>query len=809
MIKFSYQISDVGWEITGNVVVKDDELPEFLAKAVLKVVGHTSLSSINVTTLRMQLNQSRETQQTLATATYEQYDRWMTASLRFYHAKQRQLILEDKLLNQASQVPAVEGKENVILLNTSRNTAPNTWTWWYRILSYFHVWSTISLVYSAIVHELKSIGRGWDWDPVFGKRSGHVQVEEYSIIWWSPSGSAVIEELVNCFPMMWYIIAFIDWLVHYRCVDSIKVWNFHRDNQIAYPGFSGFKSRLRAHWEANRARRRPEAEIFVHELERGNLIPSWPVYANGSTSLGNNVLVSDTRNDGKIVVLPSQPLPGVLLPKIPYDLRNLPFGHTDNLVGRLDTKLYPGTHPILVAHSNVRRSTNSLDNHMAAVLLRVDDIPNSVCDEEAFQLLMSIVPDGVWDQTTVDDQKWFDTRKPKQQKIIKRFQDLEKNNIYFPKDTAVCAKVEDLPYTDKIVTRVFFSVHPYYLYKLGPFTDSYGKFLMSHFTNECVPFVFLDDYPVAAYMAKGATTGDLNHFVARAFDSPPGIYIMVAGDDTWILDSRDGILVIETDYTKFDRTQSYRLQDLWYHSMKKYGAEYYVSIYKRMYAERRVAKNYRLGFKHVLSPKGEYMMSGETSTTERNCFTNIMVSAWAVALRDETFYQQCGLLVKRKTFLSPTGSTFLRHVLLQTNDNTWEFSRLPSYILKFGKSSTDPLSLFAKEWSPDRKLRQFLFSNHLGYGSMQNNWWYVLIDQQIRRITHGSQILELPTDNYKIVASPGGRWVQDDTWNAFMWSRYRVSEQEMLSYVDALKNVEQLPCVMFHSIFDKLCHSDY
>jgi hypothetical protein len=80
----------------------------------------------------------------------------------------------------------------------------------------------------------------------------------------------------------------------------------------------------------------------------------------------------------------------------------------------------------------------------------------------------------------------------------------------------------------------------------------------------------------------------------------------------------------------------------------------------------------------------------------------------------------------------------------------------------------------------------------------------------MERITEGAtDQLFVEEDKYKVQSTVPARWVEDETWDNFMWSRYRIGRDDMLSYINLLKKVNVLPVMVSHPILDKLVNADY
>lgn len=271
-------------------------------------------------------------------------------------------------------------------------------------------------------------------------------------------------------------------------------------------------------------------------------------------------------------------LPSFSVPILPP--KNLPWDgcHSSNLDNRVDHKIYAPTHVLLSPVSGMVKPAPSFDNLNAAVHFRILDIERSGCDDSVTLAMVDILPQCNFKFNEDLYEEWFNSLKPIQKKRIVQVVDMLNNNKPFKKTTSVFTKADEYISTGlgvqqseqdeeqevKAYPRVIYNVHPYYLHKLGSFTSQLTNYLVEEvFSKEPRYFAKINGKDVSAYYVCGSQSSDLDYYVNRALKMPPGIYILVMGDDTYAIDScKQLVYYIETDYSKFDATQSDSLRNI-------------------------------------------------------------------------------------------------------------------------------------------------------------------------------------------------------------------------------------------------------
>jgi len=300
---------------------------------------------------------------------------------------------------------------------------------------------------------------------------------------------------------------------------------------------------------------------------------------------------------------------------------------------------------------------------------------------------------------------------------------------------------------------------------------------------------------------------------------------MVMGDDTWAFDGATR-KVLENDFSRYDRTQHYLLRELANQVLARAGEDELLRSRDRMYARKIVFKKPR-GVCKTMPPivdihgeTADMRNTGETATCQDNTIVNgcTFVACWGdldplemlePCLPLEAKFLELGLVAKLK-FVDIQDSTFLKGAILPcTGATQFSWVRLPSFVLKFGKTLKDPRQIVKKPWDLEMKCQSVLLGQWLGYGDMRTNWMYLRIDAVIRDLCSGVTPHRLHLKDWQVVQNP--TWIQDEDWNSFLLSRYKISVEEaedFCTYFEGLATV-QLPAAYSHPILRKLWETDY
>jgi hypothetical protein len=181
------------------------------------------------------------------------------------------------------------------------------------------------------------------------------------------------------------------------------------------------------------------------------------------------------------------------------------------------------------------------------------------------------------------------------------------------------------------------------------------------------------------------------------------------------------------------------------------------------------------------------------------------VSSIALAYNDQNFYSSVGFKVKYRES-DKLDVTFLRGVFLKGTDDCYHWTRLPSFILKFGKTFTNPQGVFPRHWSRERADAQMCYSQWLGYGH-PNNWFTQFIHFQVERICQGSQF-QLIKNEYAVFGDSLTD-TPDDIFDEFIYDRYKLTRDDLEHYLLSYLKIEEVGVAITHPVLNILEKRDY
>jgi len=345
--------------------------------------------------------------------------------------------------------------------------------------------------------------------------------------------------------------------------------------------------------------------------------------------------------------------------------------------------------------------------------------------------------------------------------------------------------------------------------------------------------------------------------------------LMIMGDDTYAITRKHGRFKYFTnDFSRMDRTHSKALRDEIDKRLEECGYVALVQFRREMYSRKLTMKPNR---KHPkkFPPIGtkkkpvDMLFTGEPLTSLYNSITNVVVTC--TVLSDYLNYEDLDVYTYEDMVRAPPPSTeviqdvyhdgkgemndtmsetpplppklppfdftlayknfgficknprlsdtaaegdYLKGVFLLGEDANLHWMRLPSFIAKFGKTLTDFTSTYRGNSSVNTKARMALYSQWLGYGDMQTNWFYRRFHQIVISLYLRSPSVEV-LDPWKITQST--TFIPDEQFNMFMWHRYKVTEYELTDYLDMIGTItpEQLPVIYSHPVVQGFVNADY
>jgi len=586
----------------------------------------------------------------------------------------------------------------------------------------------------------------------------------------APIFSIYFEEIVKCVPGGYKLIGNLDDWVHSST---------HRIEWHARSMKYSFMDRIVKHKIYN-AMHTDLRDQYVHKVSTG--IPHMDIVIPEVEMLSSGTW-----------------LPSAKLPKLDKEQAEIyPFEHYDNVIAAMDTKSEQKMYPLLLPITNLTPIDNTLENYQAGVLLRLL-VPKTVGAMKGEWNRIINELDVFAFKFTPDHLTWIKGLNSYQKSQCIRHLQAMMEGTKLDTRTKVFLKMGET--LNKGYGRLIFNVNTKYLLLLGDFIAQFSKAMVESLFPHVPKFTISKD--IAFHYVNSFDDAKLNEFVNCAMNSSSGKFVLVLGDDTAIIDRDNGVF-IETDYSAFDSTQRKgQAMELFPALLKKMGFVQQMDDYNAMYNEKISWKHNKTGV-DLEMPKGyDYpnsKMSGDPATSLTNSHVNIYATKFV--LEGKTTYEKLGLVTKRKESkkfnISFLKGTWLWSVL----GNKWYWVRLPNFLLKF-KSFTEPKSIYGKTWMVERCEQQLLWSQWLGYGFLNSNWFYKALGLIIRELCPLASNVEL-SEEYRIYTTEKF-YIDDLEFDTMMFERYNIDRIEMEDYLSFLKeNVTSIPAIYRHTLTDKL-----
>jgi len=443
----------------------------------------------------------------------------------------------------------------------------------------------------------------------------------------------------------------------------------------------------------------------------------------------------------------------------------------------------------------------SFENMEASLEKRVLCIENTVttpeCQIDMNELLQLFTPP--FNSLDTDD-KWFFTLRAEQRRMILKHRLQESEGRRFLNVPANIKIDESLWGEEKRVPRFLCNLAGHWHDLLGPCFSKLSEELAHGFFSG-------DDYfkvngvNMTLTFAHGYTNVHLDNWFNSHLNRP-GLHIICMGDDMMGIDNRkDSRQFIECDFSKYDRTQNEYLLGVFWTFLENCGLGETAEIHKELYKCKIQLPSYKnQPRKFRLKELREVTMrfTGEGATCLANTITNFVITMLALTSQDpEQTYRDCGVIPK--LYYKERYTTFLKGVWLLGDDQQYHWTKLPSFLSKFGKSLTDPLSCFSRKHSASRRYCQFLYGQIMGYGAFANNSFYKTIETEIHRLCFeriGNKV-KLAWNPWEIKITDNPADVTADFLD-FCYERYKMTDYEMQKIIAVYHNITHIPC-LFHS----------
>jgi hypothetical protein len=489
-----------------------------------------------------------------------------------------------------------------------------------------------------------------------------------------------------------------------------------------------------------------------------------------------------------------------------------------------ETRYYEGVYPILFCQSRLYRPSKTFNNLKVAIDGRLHkEVPGSngagVRHWKRFLHEFGYNDEHVKALHNFDRDSWFKSLGKKQRDSILR--DRERYSVQDPEEVEISIKSDEILYSNmeldiepsekKFVPRVLFNLSGWWLDQMGPSVEILTNHLKKKFdkfgNGRIAAYDFAQGYNTyVPYFTCGAQSDDLDTFMNLAHEAPHDeFWFMVMGDDM-------GARQEEADFSSFDRTQDKKIIGTLMTHVGHWGLGRMEWVWRHQYRVKKVAKHKHTNCKVDVNQKvGK--MTGETPTCWSNSIMNIASTIHAHSSysedKVEEGYLDYGFVVK---YQRPKYITFLKGVFLRNVVGRLQWTRLPSFMGKFGKTLTNFVNTVKIGKTIQEKAAYMLWAQWLGYGNMDTNWFFIEIGKIVKRLcSKYIDIRNVVPDNldfWQVKSTPKAE-ITDNEFNQFMYNRYNLSPNDLQEFIDQLSGVQRLPTVYTSRIIDILVDRDY
>jgi len=251
--------------------------------------------------------------------------------------------------------------------------------------------------------------------------------------------------------------------------------------------------------------------------------------------------------------------------------------------------------------------------------------------------------------------------------------------------------------------------------------------------------------------------------------------------------------------------------------------------YNKMYVKTKLeGKTVRTNLSKLRDSKGEkfkpwewdFMHSGRPATTQCNSYVNIQMMT---AIMTEMCYQNVsldnlpafltekytdfGIIPKIKIHRSISSSTFLKGTFLRTGSDTYVWTPLLTWVLKFGKICND-LSVATED---DFPVEDFLEQQFLGIGVVTNTPLGKVFHKKFVR-TCGRKKPYVPKTLKDWEVDLSAQMVDEpvlaEAFEEWCFQRYTITREELHDFYSFIEELT-VPCSYTHIVTQKILKTEY
>jgi len=526
----------------------------------------------------------------------------------------------------------------------------------------------------------------------------------------------------------------------------------------------------------------------------------------------------------KIEVLPisQATLLPCALPKfeeVNHDIPNMDYPDL-----RTDYKTYDGLYVTLWHCSSFKKPAPSLHNLQGMYYYRLHKPQNTSSD----LVMIARAKNQLWQIDAKQEwvhEEWMKSLKTKQLLLFKKtYQRLEVGDY----DQAIKVQNkcdEKITGKSKFVTRPVFDCSGSFFALLGPLIKTMSHRLaydVFDYTGTKQPTITIGlNGNLRVYFTCGATSTTLAKFFNDSLYLTDTVSMLVMGDDLAIINNYfpNWPKFIESDFSKFDRSQNKMVLSIWYHFLRSQGFNEEADKFEELMTMPLNVRHRHTDMENLWKKehKLDMMYTGQPATCLSNSIINIKTTMTALEEQGDLANSYLKMGLTAKILFSDTADiTFLKGVFLETCDSDYIWMRLPSFIAKIGATCTGASHVYPNKYTEQQKVELMLWAQWLGFGAPQSNWFYKRIHKNLVRLTQSIQkidrteivVLKENVSEYGVVKDDK-KWIPDHIFNAFMLKRYNLDLFDLQNYCRHMEMIPHIPVLVSHPIIQIMIDRDY
>lgn len=286
-----YESNPSTFALTKDLVVLKAKMPVSLALLIEEHI-HLSLTAMNCSNVIFHVMKDKLVKEVCSKKTGLKLE-FILHIKRLWYWYQIKMTTQSAPLERAAEHAVLQRQEAMRSLNnpvgfsvqqrflSDINARTGVVTMFTNYLNSYYLWFVKFIsewinVFSYIFEGVEKVNPVVPINPVSEQKKTYHGSHVYAIIWFFPTLSAYLEEIIKCFPGTSYFVGVIDSIVNV----SPAQFNFHTTSTLLHPGFAGFRQRLTSHLALNAAT--PHPSFFWVGLGMLTLVRLVNVWMNSS-----------------------------------------------------------------------------------------------------------------------------------------------------------------------------------------------------------------------------------------------------------------------------------------------------------------------------------------------------------------------------------------------------------------------------------------------------------------------------------------------------------------------------------------------